>query len=79
LYSTSDVSIYDKFVELLVSKVKELEFGNGLDEKTSGGPVVGRMLLQCVVRSTSATGRSPKPNMIEFGRTSNRANKKVLK
>ncbi|KAJ7368206.1 aldehyde dehydrogenase domain-containing protein [Mycena albidolilacea] len=35
-------SIHDKFVELLVSKVKELEFGNGLDEKTSGGPVISK-------------------------------------
>ncbi|KAJ6539257.1 NAD-aldehyde dehydrogenase [Mycena capillaripes] len=35
-------SIHDKFVELLVSKVKELVFGNGLDEKTSGGPVVSK-------------------------------------
>ncbi|KAJ7276293.1 NAD-aldehyde dehydrogenase [Mycena haematopus] len=35
-------SIHDKFVELLVSKVKELVFGNGLDDKTSGGPVVSK-------------------------------------
>ncbi|KAJ7937139.1 aldehyde dehydrogenase domain-containing protein [Mycena leptocephala] len=36
-------SIHDKFVELLVSKVKELVFGNGLDEKSSGGPVVSKI------------------------------------
>jgi aldehyde dehydrogenase (NAD+) len=42
------VSIHDKFVELLVSKVKELVFGDGLDEKSSGGPVVGGMFgLRC--------------------------------
>ncbi|KAJ7129777.1 NAD-aldehyde dehydrogenase [Mycena epipterygia] len=35
-------SIHDKFVEVLVSKVKELHFGNGLDEKTVGGPVVSK-------------------------------------
>ncbi|KAJ7179905.1 aldehyde dehydrogenase domain-containing protein [Mycena crocata] len=35
-------SIHDKFVELLVSKVNELVFGNGLDEKSSGGPVVSK-------------------------------------
>jgi len=35
-------SIHDKFVELLVSKVKELVFGNGLDDKSSGGPVVSK-------------------------------------
>ncbi|KAJ6614335.1 Aldehyde/histidinol dehydrogenase [Mycena sp. CBHHK59/15] len=33
-------SIHDKFVDLLVSKVKELVFGDGLDDKTSGGPVI---------------------------------------
>ncbi|KAJ7851369.1 NAD-aldehyde dehydrogenase [Mycena leptocephala] len=35
--------IHDKFVEILVSKVKELVFGNGLDEKSSGGPVVSKI------------------------------------
>ncbi|KAJ6538594.1 NAD-aldehyde dehydrogenase [Mycena sp. CBHHK59/15] len=35
-------SIHDKFVDLLVSKVKELVFGDGLDDKTSGGPVVSK-------------------------------------
>ncbi|KAF7352867.1 Aldehyde dehydrogenase [Mycena venus] len=35
-------SIHDKFVELLVSKVKELVVGNGLDDKTSAGPVVSK-------------------------------------
>jgi len=36
-------SIHDKFVEILVSKVKELVFGNGLDDKSSGGPVVSKI------------------------------------
>ncbi|KAJ7638729.1 aldehyde dehydrogenase domain-containing protein [Roridomyces roridus] len=35
-------SIHDKFVELLVSKVKELYIGDGLDEKSAGGPVVNK-------------------------------------
>ncbi|KAJ7699995.1 NAD-aldehyde dehydrogenase [Mycena rosella] len=35
-------SIHDKFVEILVSKVKELVFGNGLDDKSAGGPVVSK-------------------------------------
>ncbi|KAJ6516000.1 aldehyde dehydrogenase domain-containing protein [Mycena sanguinolenta] len=35
-------SIHDKFVDLLVSKVKELVFGNGLQQETSGGPVVSK-------------------------------------
>ncbi|KAJ7273767.1 NAD-aldehyde dehydrogenase [Mycena rebaudengoi] len=35
-------SIHDKFVALLVSKVQELVFGDGRDEKTSGGPLVSK-------------------------------------
>ncbi|RDB22673.1 Aldehyde dehydrogenase [Hypsizygus marmoreus] len=35
-------SVYDKFVELLVSKVKELVIGDGLDDKSGGGPVVSK-------------------------------------
>lgn len=33
-------SIYDKFVDILVSKVKELSIGDGFDDKNFGGPVV---------------------------------------
>lgn len=33
-------TIYDKFVALLVGKVKELVIGDGFDEKTAAGPVV---------------------------------------
>ncbi|KAJ7047459.1 aldehyde dehydrogenase domain-containing protein [Mycena alexandri] len=35
-------SIHDKFVELLVSKVKELVVGDGLDEKSSCGPLISK-------------------------------------
>jgi aldehyde dehydrogenase (NAD+) len=34
-------TIYDKFVALLVSKAKELVVGDGFDENTTAGPVVG--------------------------------------
>jgi len=33
-------SIYDKFLDLLVSKVKAQVIGDGLDDQTGGGPVV---------------------------------------
>jgi aldehyde dehydrogenase (NAD+) len=33
-------TIYDKFVELLVSKVKAQVIGDGLDDKSAGGPLV---------------------------------------
>ncbi|KAJ7068181.1 aldehyde dehydrogenase domain-containing protein [Mycena amicta] len=35
-------SIQEKFIEKLVSKVKELSFGDGLSEKSSGGPLVSK-------------------------------------
>ncbi|PPQ92358.1 hypothetical protein CVT25_008707 [Psilocybe cyanescens] len=34
--------IYDKFLAVLVSKVKEQVIGDGLDEKSGGGPVVSK-------------------------------------
>jgi aldehyde dehydrogenase (NAD+) len=38
-------SIYDKFMEILVSKVKEQKFGDAFDETVSGGPLVSLALL----------------------------------
>ncbi|KAF8268259.1 NAD-aldehyde dehydrogenase [Lactarius quietus] len=35
-------TIYDKFVEILVSKAKELVIGDGFDENSGGGPVVSK-------------------------------------
>ncbi|RXW25272.1 hypothetical protein EST38_g540 [Candolleomyces aberdarensis] len=35
-------TVYDKFLELLVSKVKAQVIGNGLDEETGAGPVVSK-------------------------------------
>ncbi|KAG6857349.1 hypothetical protein H0H87_005652 [Tephrocybe sp. NHM501043] len=34
--------IYDKFIDILVSKVKAQIFGDGFDEKSGGGPVVSK-------------------------------------
>ncbi|KAG6813494.1 hypothetical protein H0H92_010519 [Tricholoma furcatifolium] len=34
--------IYDRFLELLVSKVKDQVIGSGFDDKTGGGPVVSK-------------------------------------
>lgn len=33
-------SIYHKFLELLVAKVKALDIGNGFDDTVAGGPLV---------------------------------------
>ncbi|TFY83823.1 hypothetical protein EWM64_g184 [Hericium alpestre] len=35
-------SIYDKFVNLLASKAKELVIGDGFDERSGGGPLVSK-------------------------------------
>lgn len=34
-------TVHDKFVEILVRKANELVVGNGFDEKTAAGPLVG--------------------------------------
>lgn len=39
-------SIYDKFIELLLSKVKAQTIGDGFDERTGGGPVVSDQPLR---------------------------------
>ncbi|KAK7696616.1 hypothetical protein QCA50_001274 [Cerrena zonata] len=36
-------SISDKFLQILIEKAKALTIGNGLDEKTGGGPVVSKV------------------------------------
>jgi len=35
-------SVHDKFVDLLVSKTKQLKIGDGFEENVSGGPVVSK-------------------------------------
>ncbi|KAF9075931.1 NAD-aldehyde dehydrogenase [Rhodocollybia butyracea] len=35
-------SIYDKFIEILISTVKATNIGNGFDENSSGGPLVSK-------------------------------------
>lgn len=35
-------SIYDKFLEILISKAKQTIMGNGFDEKSCGGPLVSK-------------------------------------
>jgi aldehyde dehydrogenase (NAD+) len=36
-------SVYDKFIALLVSRANELVVGNGMEEKTVGGPLVSKV------------------------------------
>ncbi|KAJ3869717.1 NAD-aldehyde dehydrogenase [Lentinula novae-zelandiae] len=35
-------TVYDKFIDVLVSTVKETVIGNGFDQKTGGGPLVSK-------------------------------------
>lgn len=39
-------SVYDKFIDLLVAKVKATVIGDGFDEKSTGGPVVGASVFE---------------------------------
>lgn len=41
-------SIYDKFLDILVGKVKEQVIGDAFDEKSGGGPVVCQSSLSIV-------------------------------
>ncbi|PSR73539.1 hypothetical protein PHLCEN_2v10458 [Hermanssonia centrifuga] len=36
-------TIYDKFLQILIGKAKELVIGDGFDEKSGGGPVVSKV------------------------------------
>ena len=46
-------SIYDKFVEILVGKAKQLVIGDGFDEKSGGGPVVSLAIFTLQTRNLS--------------------------
>ncbi len=37
-------SIYDKFLDVLVEKVKQQVIGNGFEEQSAGGPVVSHLV-----------------------------------
>lgn len=66
-------SIYDKFLDLLISKVKAQVIGDGLDDKNGGGPVVRQPhqlpLATCLNYYTVhvANTRCLKANMTAFG------------
>lgn len=73
-------SVYDKFVALLVEKVKSTPTGDGFDEAVTNGPIVSERMAR--VRSviygglTQSFDRSPKPNSTRYGTTLSPANRK---
>lgn len=76
-------SVYDKFIALLVEKVKSTKIGDGFDDTVTSGPIVSDWAARICSAAhgglTQSLGRSRKPNSIRCGDISNWANKKVRK
>lgn len=72
-------SIYDKFIKLLVSKVKAQVIGNGLDEATGGGPMVTAFLVSNTSPPVDEVYRSLRDSMSACGITLKLENGKGLK
>jgi hypothetical protein len=74
-------SVYDKFVELLIEKVKSTPVGDGFDDTVTNGPLVSELSPEvCSATSGSLTqkfDRFQKPILIGCGVTSNLENEKV--
>ena len=72
-------SVYDKFMDILVEKVKSTPIGDGFDEAVTCGPLVSerpRGLLRDPQHLTQNFDRSPRLNSIGFGATSSPGNRK---
>lgn len=76
-------SVYDKFMELLIDKVKSTPIGDGFDDAVTSGPIVSDWAAG--IRSALHGGltqnfdRFQKPNSIRCGVTSSPAKRKVPK
>jgi hypothetical protein len=70
-------SIYDKFIELLVTKVKATVIGDGFDERSTGGPVVRHQTILILELNRVSFTRFPKASMTGYGVTLKPASKKV--
>ena len=76
-------SVYDKFIDLLVEKVKSTPIGDGFDDTVTAGPIVSEriaeihsMMCGCLIRRFD---RSRKLSSIRCGVTSSPENRKVPK
>ncbi len=56
-------TIYDKFLQILIGKAKELVIGDGFDEKSGGGPVVSPM--SCLMMPAT-TGSICRPRVVDL-------------
>ena len=75
-------SVYDKFVGLLIEKVKSTPIGDGFDEAVTCGPIVSdraRGSFRDLRWFMQNFDRSRRVNSIRFGATSSRENRKVPK
>jgi hypothetical protein len=76
-------SVYDKFIDLLIEKVKSTPVGDGFDDAVTNGPVVSdhspEVLSVTWDGLTKKPGRFQRPISIGYGVTSNPGNEKVPK
>ena len=72
-------TIYDKFLDLLVQKVKAQTIGDGFDEQSGGGPVVSAVFyFTDPIFCSHQNSRSLKASMNAYGAISTLENKKGL-
>lgn len=50
-------TIYDKFLQILIGKAKELNIGDGFNEKSGGGPVVRTIVVLFAIIFSVLYGR----------------------
>ena len=76
-------SVYDKFVNLLIDKVKSTPIGDGFDEAVTSGPIVSApaVPLRTAIYGdlTRNSNRFPSLNSTRYGATSTPANRKEPK
>ena len=72
-------TIYEKFLDLLVQKVKAQTIGDGFDEQSGGGPVVSAVFyFTDPIFCSHQNSRSLKASMNAYGAISTLENKKGL-
>ena len=73
-------SVYDKFVEILIKKVKSTPIGDGFDEMVTSGPIVSDRAAEVLTAIYGGLMRNldrfPRLNSTRYGPTSTPANRK---
>ena len=76
-------SVYDKFVDFLIEKVKSTPIGDGFDEAVTSGPIVSERTAGVCSAIYGGLTKSPNrfqgPNSIRYGAILSPGNRKVPK